>query len=38
MSDSTRYPRTIEIKDGNAILDLMTPDAEAEVLAFAKTL
>lgn len=38
MSDSKRYPRTVEIKDGNAILDLMTPDAEAEVLAFAKTL
>ena len=38
MSDSTRYPRTVEIKDGNAILDLMTPDAEAEVLTFAKTL
>jgi L-amino acid N-acyltransferase YncA len=38
MSDSTRYPRTIEIKDGNATLDLMTPAAEAEVLTFAKTL
>ena len=38
MSDSTRYPRTVEIKDGKATLDLMTPAAEAEVLAFAHTL
>jgi RimJ/RimL family protein N-acetyltransferase len=38
MSDSTRYPRTVEIKDGSARLDLMTPVAEEEVLAFAKTL
>ena len=38
MSDSKRYPRTVEIKDGSASLDLMTADAEDEVLAFAKTL
>ena len=38
MSDSTRYPRTVEIKDGNATLDLMTAAAEDEVLAFAKLL
>ena len=38
MNDSTRYPRTIEIKDGSAKLDLMTPAMEEEVLAFAKTL
>ncbi len=38
MSDSTRYPRTVEIKDGNVSLDLMTPAAEDEVLAFAGTL
>lgn len=38
MSDSKRYPRTVEIKDGQAVLSLMTPDMEEEVLAFAKTL
>jgi len=38
MSDSTRYPRTVEIKDGTASLDLMTPAAEDEVLAFANNL
>ncbi len=38
MTESTRYPRTVEIKDGNAILNLMTPAVEAEVLAFAQTL
>ena len=38
MSDSKRYPRTVEIKDGTASLDLMTPAAEEEVLAFAKLL
>ena len=32
MTDSTRYPRTIEIKDGNASLELMTAAAEDEVL------
>ena len=38
MTDSTRYPRTVEIKEGEVVLDLMTPTAEAEVLAFANTL
>jgi RimJ/RimL family protein N-acetyltransferase len=38
MSESTRYPRTVEIKDGTASLDLMTPAAEDEVLAFANNL
>ena len=38
MSDSKRYPHTVEIKDGTASLDMMTADAEAEVLAFANTL
>ena len=38
MSDSTRYPRTVEIKDGKVTLDLMSSGAEAEVLTFAKTL
>lgn len=38
MTDSTRYPRTVEIKDGTATLELMTPAAESEVLAFANTL
>ena len=38
MSDSKRYPRTVEIKDGTASLDLMTADAEEEVLAFAAKL
>jgi len=38
MSDSTRYPRTVEIKDGTASLNLMTPAAEDEVLAFANNL
>jgi RimJ/RimL family protein N-acetyltransferase len=38
MSESTRYPRTQEIKGGDVSLDLMTPEMEAEVLAFANTL
>lgn len=38
MSESTRYPRTQEIKGGAVSLDLMTPDMEAEVLTFANTL
>ena len=38
MNDSVRYPRTIELKNGSATLDLMTPDAEQEVLSFANTL
>ena len=38
MSDSTRYPRTQEIKGGDVSLDLMTPEMEAEVLTFANTL
>lgn len=38
MSESTRYPRTLEIKGGDVSLDLMTPDMEAEVLTFANTL
>ena len=38
MSDSKRYPRTVEIKDGTASLDLMTPAVEDEVLAFANNL
>ena len=38
MTQSTRYPRTVEIKDGTATLTLMKPDVEAEVLAFAQTL
>lgn len=38
MSESTRYPRTLEIKDGDVSLELMTPAMEAEVLAFANTL
>jgi L-amino acid N-acyltransferase YncA len=38
MTESNRYPRTVDIKDGTATLEMMTPAAEAEVLAFAKTL
>lgn len=38
MTESTRYPRDVEIKDGTATLALMTPAAEAEVGAFAATL
>lgn len=38
MTESTRYPRAVEIKDGTATLTLMTPAMEAEVLAFARTL
>ena len=38
MSESTRYPRTQEIKGGDVSLDLMTPEMEAEVLTFANTL
>ncbi len=38
MSESTRYPRTVEIRDGNATLDLMGAGMEEEVLAFANRL
>lgn len=38
MTDSNRYPRKVEIKDGAVTLELMTAAAEGEVLAFAKTL
>ena len=38
MSTSSRYPRTVEIKQGNATLEMMTPAMQDEVLAFAKTL
>jgi L-amino acid N-acyltransferase YncA len=38
MTDSTRYPRTVEIKGGSITLELMRSDAEAEVLDFAGTL
>ena len=38
MTESNRYPRTVDIKDGTVTLEMMTPAAEAEVLAFAKTL
>lgn len=38
MTESNRYPREVEIKDGTVTLDLMLPTAEAEVLAFAKNL
>ncbi len=38
MTESTRYPRTVEIKEGAVTLELMTEAAEGEVLAFAKSL
>lgn len=38
MSTSSRYPRTVEIKQGNATLEMMTPAMQDEVLAFANTL
>ena len=38
MSESTRYPRALELKGGDVSLDLMTPDMEDEVLAFANQL
>ena len=38
MTDSTRYPRTVQIKDGEVSLELMEASAEAEVLDFAGTL
>ncbi|MGD8416733.1 MAG: GNAT family N-acetyltransferase [Pseudomonadales bacterium] len=38
MTDATRYPKTVEIKDGTATLELMTSAEEAEVLAFARSL
>lgn len=38
MTESKRYPRSIEIKSGMVTVELMTPAAESEVLAFAKTL
>lgn len=38
MTESKRYPRDVEIKDGSVTLDLMLPSAEDEVLAFANQL
>ena len=38
MTESNRYPRKVEIKDGAVTLELMTAAAEGDVLAFAKTL
>ena len=38
MTDSTRYPREVAIRDGKVILTLMTAADEADVLAFAGTL
>lgn len=38
MTESTRYPRTVSIKDGEVVLDLMTAASEAAVLAFAQSL
>jgi RimJ/RimL family protein N-acetyltransferase len=38
MTNSSRYPRTLEIKDGEVVLDLMSSSSEEEVLAFARTL
>lgn len=38
MTESKRYPRTVEIRDGAATLSLMTPAVETEVLEFARTL
>lgn len=38
MSESTRYPRSVDIKDGSVTLDLMSPAMEEEVLTFANTL
>ena len=38
MTESTRYPKTVNIKDGEVVLELMTPASEAAVLAFAQSL
>jgi L-amino acid N-acyltransferase YncA len=38
MTDSTRYPRQVTIKDGAATLDLMTAADEPAVLEFARSL
>lgn len=38
MTESTRYPRTVSIKDGEVVLELMTAASEAAVLAFAQSL
>lgn len=38
MSEPARYPRTADIKDGQATLELMSPAMEQEVAAFANSL
>ncbi|MEE8079558.1 MAG: GNAT family N-acetyltransferase [Pseudomonadales bacterium] len=38
MTESTRYPKTVNIKDGEVVLELMTAASEAAVLAFAQSL
>lgn len=38
MTDSKRYPRNVELKNGSVTLDLMQSDMEQEVLSFASTL
>ncbi len=38
MTTSTRYPRTVAIKDGEVVLDLMTADKKNDVLTFTQSL
>jgi len=38
MTESTRYPKTVNIKDGEVVLELMTAASEAAVLVFAQSL
>ena len=38
MTESSRYPKTVNIKEGEVVLELMTADSEAAVLAFAQSL
>ena len=38
MTESSRYPKTVNIKDGEVVLELMTAASEAAVLTFAQSL
>jgi len=38
MTESTRYPRSVDIKNGEVVLELMTASRENDVLGFARSL
>ena len=38
MKESTRYPRTVDIKGNEVVLELLTADKKKDVLAFTQSL